>query len=328
MLNAANNFAATGSATLALDCASEAQRIQTFLHQAVGRTLSRRGLVVGVSGGIDSAVCVSLAVRALGPDRVLALLMPEGESSDGSLIRGRRLCEKLGVQAVVEDISSTLAAAGCYERRDQAIRQLFPAYGAGWRQKIVISGQGRLPYFTLVVESPSGERQAKRMPLEVYLQVVAATNYKQRVRKMTEYYHADRLNYAVIGTPNRLEYELGFFVRGGDGLADVKPIAHLYKSQVYAMAAHLGVTEEIRRQLPSTDTYSLPQDQEEFYFALPYEQADVLLHAMNNGQSPAEAAARLGLQTEMVEHVFKDFTGKRRLADRLLLDALTLHEGA
>jgi NAD+ synthase len=327
MLSAANS-AATGSAALAIDCATETQRIQTFLHQTVSRTLSRRGLVVGVSGGIDSAVCVSLAVRALGPDRVLALLMPEGESSDGSLARAKRLCEKLGIQPVIEDISSTLAAAGCYERRDQAIRQLFPAYGAGWRQKIVISGQGRLPYFTLVVESPSGERQAKRMPLEVYLQVVAATNYKQRVRKMTEYYHADRLNYAVIGTPNRLEYELGFFVRGGDGLADLKPIAHLYKSQVYAIAAHLGVTEEIRRQLPSTDTYSLPQDQEEFYFALPYQQADVLLHAMNSGQSPDEAAARLGLQTEMVEHVYKDFTGKRRLADRLLLDALTLHEGA
>ncbi|MBX9633811.1 MAG: NAD(+) synthase, partial [Magnetospirillum sp.] len=238
--------------------------------------------------------------------------------------RAKRLCQRLGIQPIVEDISATLAAAGCYERRDQAIRQVFPAYGSGWRQKIVISGQGRLPYFTLVVESPSGERAAKRMPLEVYLQVVAATNFKQRVRKMTEYYHADRLNYAVIGTPNRLEYELGFFVRGGDGLADVKPIAHLYKTQVYAMAAHLNVTEEIRRQLPSTDTYSLPQNQEEFYFALPYEQADIVLHAMNNGLDAASAAARIGLQTEVVEQVMKDFTGKRRLAERLLMDAQTL----
>ena len=327
-MQSAANINAAAPATLTLDCAAETQRIQTFLHQVVGRQLNRRGLVVGVSGGIDSAVCVSLAVRALGPDRVLAICMPEGESSDGSLSRAKRLCEKLGIQPIVEDISSTLAAAGCYERRDQAIRQVFPAYGPGWRQKIVISGQGRVPYFTLVVESPSGERQAKRMPLEVYLQVVAATNYKQRVRKMTEYYHGDRLNYAVIGTPNRLEYELGFFVRGGDGLADVKPIAHLYKSQVYAMAAHIGVTEEIRRQLPSTDTYSLPQNQEEFYFALPYEQADVLLHAMNTGATPTEAAARLSMDVETVEHLWKDFTGKRRLADRLLMDALTLHEGA
>lgn len=318
--------AAFGPSSLALDYAAEARRIEEFLRHTVARRLNRRGLVLGVSGGIDSSVCVTLAVRALGPDRVLPLLMPEGEGSDDGMARARRLCAGLGITPVLEDISGSLEALGCYRRRDEAIRRIFPAYGPGWRQKIVISGQDRIAHFTLVVENPAGERMSKRMPLDVYLTVVAATNFKQRTRKTLEYFHADRLNYAVLGTPNRLEYELGFFVRGGDGLADVKPIAHLYKSQVYALAAHLGVPEEIRRQPPSTDTYSLPQTQEEFYYALPYEQADLLLYIMSNGGTPLDVARVLGLDEAHAEHMWQDFAGKRRFSNRILRDAWRIGE--
>jgi len=321
-LTAAEAF---GPHVLALDCAAETARIGEFMTRTVARRLNRRGVVLGVSGGIDSAVCAALSARILGPDRVFALLMPEQDSSDDSAGRAARLCEALGIPYVVENITASLEAAGCYRRRDEAIRTLFPAYGAGWRHKIVLSDsvfeRERIPYFNLVVETPDGERMTARMPLEVYLQVVAATNFKQRIRKNMDYYHADRLNYAVIGTPNRLEYDLGFFVRGGDGLADLKPIAHLYKSQVYAMAAHLGVTEEIRRQMPSTDTYSLPQGQDEFYFSLPYDRADLLLFAMRNKISMEAAAPAIGLTVEQAERVARDFAAKQRMAARLSGDA-------
>ena len=150
------------------------------------------------------------------------------------------------------------------------------------------------------------------MPVAAYLQMVAATNFKQRVRKMMEYYHADRLNYVVAGTPNRLEYDQGFFVKLGDGSADIKPIAHLYKTQVYALAEYLGVPEEIRRRPPTTDTFSLPQTQEEFYFALPYAKMDLCLYGRNNGVPAAEVAAAAGLTTEQVERVYKDIDQKRR----------------
>ena len=133
------------------------------------------------------------------------------------------------------------------------------------------------------------------MPLDVYLGVVAATNMKQRTRKQLEYYHADRLNYAVLGTPNRLEYDQGFFVKNGDGAADIKPIAHLYKTQVYALAAHLGLPEEIRSRPPTTDTWSLAQSQEEFYFSVPYPTMDLCLFGLENGIAAAEVAARAGL---------------------------------
>lgn len=323
---------ARSSGTLALDCAAEARRIEAFIVETVSRHLNRRGVVLGVSGGVDSAVCATLAARALGPERVLALMMPERDcTEDGGAVRAERLCRTLGLPHAVEDISTSLEAIGCYRRRDAAIATIVPGWGPGWRHKIVIANGGftgdGIPHFHLVVESPAGERTTCRMPLSVYLQVVAATNFKQRIRKTMEYFHAEAQNYAVLGTPNRLEYELGFFVRGGDGLADLKPIAHLYKTQVYALAKYLGVDAEIRRQAPSTDTYSLPQTQEEFYFALPYDRADLLLHAMNRGRPPAEVAPEIGLTPEQAERAGRDFTAKRRIGARTLRDAFVVDGG-
>ena len=311
---------------LDIDCASASHTIEGAIRKAIGGALHRRGAVVAVSGGVDSAVCAALAARALGPGRVLGLLMPERDSSPAGTERAKHLCEGLGVAYEIEDIAPVLESLGCYRRRDDAIRSLIPEYGPGWRQKITVAdnlvGQDRLNYFNLVVESPDGRREKKRMPLEVYLQVVAATNMKQRTRKLLEYYHAERLNYAVLGTPNWLEYELGFFVRGGDGLADLKPIAHLYKTQVYALAQYLGVPEEIRSQPPSTDTYSLPQAQEEFYFALPYDKMDLSLYAFLHSIPAAEAGQVLGLDGLAVERVYLDIVAKRRTAARLLQAAL------
>ncbi len=315
---------------LDIDYAAAAREIEESIRHSVALDLRRQGVVLGVSGGIDSAVCATLAVRALGPERVRLLLMPEKESSPDSTRRGRLLCAGLGVEPVMENITAPLTALGCYDRRDAAIRRLFPAFGNGWKQKIGLAAglldHDRVNYFTITVESPEGERQTARMPVDVYLEVVAATNLKQRVRKTMEYTHADMLNYAVLGTPNRLEYELGFFVRGGDGLADLKPIAHLYKTQVYAMAAHLGVPEDIRNQAPSTDTYTLEQSQEEFYYALPYDQLDLALCAYGNGVPEEDAAKGLGIAPEQVARVYKDITLKRRTSARILRDAVLVQE--
>ncbi len=313
---------------LDIDCAEQSARIEQSMREQIGRRLRHRGAVVGVSGGVDSAVCVTLAARALGSQRVVALLMPEHDSSAEGTQRAVALCDKIGVEYFIEDIAPVLESLGCYRRRDEAIRQLYPQFGAGYRQKIAVADdlldRDRINYFNLIIESPSGERQKKRMPVDVYLAVVAATNMKQRTRKLLEYFHAERRNYAVVGTPNRLEYELGFFVRGGDGLADIKPIAHLYKTQVYALAKYIEVPQDICEQVPSTDTYSLPQTQEEFYFALPVAQMDLLLHAFLLGVPAEEAGSVMGLTSEQVERVYRDIVSKRRLAERLHGAALTV----
>lgn len=300
---------------LRMDAEAEATRVAGRLREAL-RELGRRGLVVAVSGGIDSSVSAALAVRAVGPSKVFCLMLPETDGSRASLDRGTTLANHLGVDFEVQDISSTLEAIGCYARRDAAIRSVFPDYTPDWKQKIVITGglEGRYNTFELVVQrpgAPDGETERRRLGATEFFTIVAATNYKQRIRKTIEYFHADRLNYAVTGTPNRLEYDQGFFVKNGDGSADVKPIAHLYKTQVYDLARHLGLPPTICDAVPTTDTYSLWQGQDEFYFALPYQQMDYALWAHNHGVPAADVAAFLGLGTEQAERIYKDIEVKR-----------------
>jgi NAD+ synthase len=311
---------------LRLDSPRAADLITATLRHQVGEVLRRSGLVVAMSGGVDSSVCAALAARAVGPGRVLGLALPERESGPDSLTLARAWAERLGIAFLVEDITAVLEGCGCYARRDAAIRRLVPEYAADWRCKLVLEGGGldsdRLNVCYLAVAPPGAEPRKLRLPVREFREIVAATNFKQRVRKMLEYHHADRLNYAVVGTPNRLEYDQGFFVKGGDGLADVKPIAHLYKSQVYQLAEHLGVPEEIRARTPTTDTYSLPQTQEEFFFTLPLRELDVVLQSRNEGRSAAEIAADLGYRSEQIERVFRDLDRKRNATRSLHLPPL------
>ncbi len=311
-MNVMTRLPLSATEMLRIDPVQETDRICGAIREQVLRTLRKRGVVLGLSGGIDSSVTAALCANALGAKNVLALLMPERDSDPESLWLGQLVANALGIATVVEDIAPILEAAGCYARRDEFIRRLFPDFGAGWGCKIVLAQSGGYNISSLVVQSPSGEQHKARMPLSVYQGVVAAANMKQRTRKQLEYYHADRLNYAVAGTPNRLEYDQGFFVKNGDGAADIKPIAHLYKTQVYHLAEHLGLPEEIRRRPPTTDTWSLPQTQDEFYFALPYAHMDACLYGFNNGIPAQRVAETTGLPVERVEAVWADIQSKRR----------------
>ena len=304
-----------GPGVLAIDAPAEACRIARAVEGQVLARLRRRGLVVGVSGGVDSAVVAALAALAIGGARVLALLLPERDSSPESLTLGGMMTARLGLTTEVVDIRGILEASGCYSEQTAAIRTVFPDYGEGWRSKVVLPPHGesdRLNVFSLVVESPDGEVRRSRLPVDALRRLVAATNMKQRARKQIEYFHADRLGFAVAGTPNRLEYDQGFFVKNGDGAADVKPLAHLYKTQVYALAEHLDVPLAIRSRPPTTDTYSLAQTQDEFYFALPYPAMDLCLWGKNHGTDPAEVGAALGMSREAVAAVYRDIDRKRR----------------
>lgn len=315
---------------LVLDAEQEVERISSVLRTHL-RQLKRRGGVVGISGGIDSSVTLALLVRALGKERTLALQMPERHSSDETLDLSELLASTFGVERIHEDISAPLEAFGFYRRYVEVVREVIPEYSAEWKSKIVIPSvvdHEGYTLFSIVALSPEGETIKKRLPHSAYLGIVAATNFKQRIRKMLEYYHADRLNYAVAGTPNRLEYDQGFFVKLGDGSADVKPIAHLYKTQVYQLAEYLSVPAEIRRRAPTTDTYSLPQGQDEFYFSLPHDKMDICLYGKNHDVSAARVAEEIGLTTEQVLRVYKDIDTKRSTTHYLHAKPLLIDEVA
>src|SRR5438094_1475566 len=300
--------------TLRTDPEQTVANLETAIRDIVARQLRRKGAVLGLSGGIDSSVTAALCVRALGPDRVIGLFMPEADTSPESLRLGKLVADSLGVRTFMEDITGMLDAAGCYRRRDEAIRMVLPEYGEGYRSKIVlpdlVNNDGYSIFF-LVAQSPAGTEKRARLTVEAYRGIVAATNCKQRTRKLIEYYYADWFQMAVAGTPNLLEYDQGFFVKNGDGAADFKPIAHLYKSQVYQLAEYLGVPEIIRSRPPTTDTYPLEQSQEEFYFSLSLEKTDLCLFGRNHSVPPADVAAATGLSQEQVERVYALIESKR-----------------
>jgi NAD+ synthase len=312
---------------LVLDAEAEIERICKWLRATVLKDLRKRGAVLGLSGGIDSSVTAALCARALGQAKVTGVLMPEHDSDPDSLRLGTALADAVGIETVLEDIGPSLAAAGCYARRDGFIRQVVPEFGDDWGCKVVLenalTGRG-YNISWLVVANPDGEQSRHRMPLDVYLGMIAAANMKQRTRKQIEYYHADRLNFAVAGTPNRLEYDQGFFVKNGDGAADFKPIAHLYKTQVYQLAEALGVPEEIRHRPPTTDTWSLPQGQDEYYFSLPHDRMDICLYALDNDVSRAETAAAADLTPDQVDAVWRNIASKRKVADYLHAQPMTM----
>lgn len=308
------NHTAFGPDALAIDLAAETERIGAVLRDYL-RSVRRKGAVVALSGGIDSSVTAALCVAALGQGRVFGLHMPERASAPETISLSRSISDHFGFDSTLEEIAETLAAVGCYRRYDEAVRSVVPGYGEGWRSKIVLPSvidDDALRIYSVVVEDPDGARSRHRLTTEAYLGIVAATNFKQRVRKMLEYHHADRLNYATTGTPNRLEYDQGFFVKLGDGAADIKPIAHLYKTQVYALAEHLGVPEAVRSRPSTTDTYTLEQSQEEFYFSLPHHLMDLCLYGLNHAVPAAQVAEAVGLTAEQVERVFRDIEQKRR----------------
>lgn len=304
-----------------IDAAAEVNRIVDQMRQVVGQNFHKRGGVIGISGGLDSSVCLALSARAFGPEKVLGITMPESDSNPESAALARKLAKKFGVSYIVEDMTAALAGFGAYRRRDEAMRNVFPEYDATYKAKIVLPSalgeKDQLNIFQLTLISPEGEKKTARIPLQDYLQVVAASNFKQRSRMSMLYYHADRLNYAVIGTGNRDEHEQGFFVKYGDGGADIKPIAHLFKLQVYQLAAYLDIPQEIQERTPTTDTYSAECTQEEFFFRVPFEIGDVIWHAMDKSVPISEVAKALELTEAQIDHIQKDIKRKIKATEYL-----------
>jgi len=276
----------------------------------VKKKLQRRGAVIGISGGIDSSACLALSAKAFGPKNVTAIMLPEQDSSDDSRNLAEELAAAFGVtQTLVENITGALEGFGCYQRRDEAIGRVVTNFDpAVDKAKIEIKQDPAStlpPIFSITVIKPDGEVISKLLPASEYLQIVAATNFKQRSRMSMLYYHAERLHAAVIGTPNKHEVEQGFFVKYGDGGADIMPIGHLYKTQVFQIAAHLGVPQGILDRTPTTDTYTAEQTQEDFFYQMPHTEMDLFWYGFENGYPAEEVAKVMDRTTEDVENIYK-----------------------
>lgn len=304
-----------------IDAEAEIERISTKLKSTIGKKFRKRGAVIGISGGLDSSVVLALCVKAFGNRKVLAVMMSEKESSVDNLTLSQKLIEKFNVESVLEDITPALTGLGCYDRRDQAIKRIFPEFGNNYKTKIILSNDlletNSLNFFKLQIISPDGETKSERLPLKEYLEIVAASNFKQRTRMSILYYHAELRNYAVIGTPNKNEHEQGFFVKYGDHGADIKPIVHLFKTQVYQLGNSLGIPSEILKRTPTSDTYSAEQSQEEFFFRTPFDILDRVWFGWEKGYSFEEISVVLGISANQVQNIVKDIEQKQRSSEFL-----------
>lgn len=307
---------------------SEANHISEQIRKDVFQNIKRKGAIVGISGGIDSSVTLGLTVNAIGNENVIGILLPEKDSSPESKDFALKLAEKFKIQTIEEDITAALNGFGCYFRRDEAVANLFPEYNpVDFKMKIGINQSGLNqflpPVFSLTIVDRDGVEKSKKLPVKEYLQIVAASNFKQRCRMSMLYYHAERLHYAMIGTPNKHEVQQGFFVKHGDGGADIMPIAHLYKSQVYQLAEFLEIPKEIIERTPTSDTYSAEQTQEEFFFQMPFLEMDLIWYGMENGINAEIVAKELNKSADEITLIYKNIERKRKTTEYLRMAPIT-----
>lgn len=299
---------------LSIDCQKEAKRIQFFIREQVFTHFKNKGTVIGLSGGIDSAVVSTLCVNALGKEKVLGLILPEKESNPISKTYAYNLAQKLGIHVVEVDITPQLEVLGTYRDRNSIIRKIFPDFDDTYKFNITLPQnlleKDRISYHTIMIQSLHNETQSKRLSSREWLEISSAQNTKQRIRMINLYRYAEKNNYLVAGTTNKSEVMQGFYVKHGDGGVDIEPIAHLFKMQVYALAKYLKIPEEIINRPPSPDTYSLPVTDEQFYFCMPYELADLLLYAYENHVPEDQVSEVLQLSPDQIKRVFKDFRSK------------------
>jgi len=300
---------------LNIDAHEEAERISGFIKEMILKGMHKRGAVIGLSGGIDSSLSATLCVKALGPENVLGIILPEKDSSGASEDYALLLAERLGIKTKKIDITPLLEEFGVYRKRDHVVAKIFPDFDPStWGYKIVlpknILEKDQLNLFSLVVQLPDGSEKKKRLSIQDYLEIVASTSIKQRTRMVYLYYFAEKHNYAVMGTTNRTEVRQGFFVKYGDGGVDVEPLAHLYKTQVYMLAEHLDIPKQIRERLPSPDTYTAEVSDTEFYFGIPFDILDPFLWADENDIPENRICEVLSLTDEQYKRLKRNIDTK------------------
>ena len=304
---------------LKIDCEIESLRIEQFIRKQVFESFRKKGIVIGISGGIDSAVVATLAVRAIGADNIFGLILPEKESNPISAEYANLLIEKLGIRSKTVELTPMMENFGVYRKRESIVRKHFSYYNNLWKYRLVMPqnllDKDRFNVSVLEVQNPEGKISSKRLSSKDYLEMVAATDVKQRMRMIMLYYFAEKYKYIVAGTTNFSEAIQGFFVKYGDGGVDTEPIAHLYKSQVYQLAEYMKVPQKIINRAPSPDTYSFVVSDKELYFSLPYDILDLLLYAKQNNVQHDNIKTVLNLKDDQINRAFRDFYTKQKATE-------------
>lgn len=286
------------------------EKLPPFIQETVENTLKKDGIVIGVSGGVDSALIATLAVEALGNDHVYGLILPEKESSPSSRELAMRLCKKLKIPYGEVPITPMLESFGIYTQKEALIRELFPQYDPAVHTTNLflppgISTTSLLALPSIRLSDENGSISTKRLSAPQYLKLISLQNVKQRTRMIVLYMQAEKMNYSVSGTTNKSELLTGYFVKFGDGGVDLEPIADIYKLQVYKLSELLKIDAKIISRPPSPDTWSHFTSDEDFYLRMPYDILDQLLYAEEHNLPSAIVFKNTGLSASQIESAYK-----------------------
>lgn len=301
---------------LKIDPAEQLEKLSKFIMQQLTVAFRRKGIVVGMSGGVDSACMAAIAVHAIGKTKVVGLVLPEVETNPISSEYAIKHAQALGIEYRQIDITSIVNSVVPYQWRDTFIQGLVPEYKPGYKYNISLPtdllDRDTFSFYSLQVQMPDGQIKRKRLNLDEFHTITSFANIKIRARMVYLYAEAERRNLLVAGTTNRTEFLLGDFCKYGDGGTDIEPLTYLYKNQIYQIAEHLGVIPEIMHRTPSPDTFSLPVSDQEFFFRIPFETLDHLLYAWEHEVPASEAARVLNISEEGVKRAYRDFASKHR----------------
>jgi NAD+ synthase len=290
---------------LAIDAAGTADRIEQSLRAEVLGALHRKGVVVALSGDLDSAVVATLAVRALGPMRVLGLLLPERGTPPERTARACTLAASLHIETASEDLDAALEGTGYFRRFSAALAKALPGVDLTWRTRLSFPPQteeGRLNVSLLTAEAPDGTRRSARLSSPVLLELVSVMRLRQRVRAALVAVQAERRHFAVAASPGRFEPAPGLPLELPPA-GTLEPTAQLYATQVHALSRYLGLPDDLRAASVWPDPLPLPP-----------EHVDLCLYALNNHLPSEEVAKALGVAPRRVEQTFRVLEAKQRTA--------------
>ncbi len=300
---------------------NEIDRMNLFLKNEIFKSFRRKGVIVGLSGGVDSAVMASLAVEALGKEKVFGLILPEKESNPLSARFAALEAQRLGIDFAEKDMTPTVDAIGSYSIRDEYLKSLIPEYTPECKYNIALPTdfleRDSLNIYKLQVQTSAGDILTKRLSVDSFRFITAFASIKIRARMIHLYWEAERQNLVVAGTTNKTEMILGDFCKYGDGGTDIEAICHFYKTQIYQLAEYFQVIPEIRDRDPSPDTFSLPVTDQQFFFRIPFNKLDLLLYAWEHHIDTQDAADVLSLPEDAAKRAYREFTTKNNATAHL-----------
>ncbi len=284
--------------SLNIDPEVVSHNLEIFIREYTEK-FEREGIVIGLSGGLDSAVVALLCKRALGTAKILALIMPDKDSKKEHLEDALQLVHELDIPFKLIDITTYLQKLGIYQifpldkipvwgkLKEMVVKEAYRFY----RRKT-----GRIPFHDSLLGFKGKEYHHFLKNCNAYYRI------KHRLRMLLLYYYAELENRLVVGAANKSEYKIGFFVKFGcDNAADIMPLINLYKTQVRELAGYLNIPKRIIIKPPSPDI--MPGLEDEQVLNISYEKMDLILLAMEKSWKIKDISEALKIEIEEVKRI-------------------------